>query len=101
MSAYPGKSTDIVAILADGRIIAYAVSAASVIPPAGGTIHVQITFPDLKHVEYVVEMEMNLNPLVAAQMSDKDISGNVVGVTVYAASAGTTVVIDALAIGPP
>lgn len=101
MSAYPGKSTDIVATLRDGRVIAYAESAATVIPPGGGTVHIQITFPDLKRVEYVVELEMNLNPLIAAQMSDKDISGNVVGVTVYAATAGATVVLDALAIGPP
>lgn len=101
MSAYPKKTTDVVATLRDGRVIAYAVSTAQVIPPAGGIIHVQITFPDLKLVEYVLEMELNLDPLVDVQMSDKDISGNVVGVTVYAPDTGSTVVIDALAIGPP
>ncbi len=101
MSAYPGKTTDLVGILADGRIMAYAQSDEVVIPIGGGTMHTIITIPHLKRVEYVIEMEMNLDPLIAAQWSDKVILGNTVGVTIYAASAGATVVLDAIAVGPP
>ena len=99
MSAYPGKTHDIVATLRDGRVIAYAQYGPTVV--SAGAQGITITFPDLKRVDYVLEIEFHTDPLTSMEStSNKKIEGNVVGLTVYPA-AGTTLTADALAIGPP
>jgi len=99
-SAYPEKTHDVVAVLKDGRIVAYSQSSATVLSATTAT-GINITFPDLKQVEYVLQVQLNVDPYVDMRpIMNKKITGNVVGMTVYA-GAGTTLTIDAIAIGPP
>jgi len=98
-SAYPGKDTDIVATLRDGRIIAYG-SAEQAVKPTDVT-EMTITFPDLKRIEYIIEIQFHTVPATyLTKTPNKWIIGNELHLTIYLA-AGATICGDALAIGPP
>jgi len=101
MSAYPEKTHGVVATLKDGRVIAYAQSGPTVV--TGGAVNgVYIYFPDLKQVEYIIQIQLHTDPPTYLQRTlNKWLeAANVVGLTIYPA-AGTTLTVDALAIGPP
>jgi len=101
MSAYPGVTKDIVATLKDGRVIAYSQSGPTPILPTTVT-GIYIYFPDLRKIEYVIDVELYTNPptYLTRTMNKWLEAANVVGLTIYTA-AGTTLTVDALAIGPP
>ena len=100
--AYPGKTKDIVATLKDGRVIAYSQSGPTAIPEQVETA-VYIYFPDLRRVEYVLQLQFHTtgDNTYLSQTPNKWLeAANVVGLTIYA-NHGTTLTVDALAIGPP
>lgn len=90
---------DRVATLRDGRILAWSRRIVGVVAP--GNIATLIRFPDLKYVEYVLQVEVDAVPCVDVSLPiGKKITGNVVGMTLRT-GAGTTLTVDAIAIGPP
>ena len=98
-SAYPGKDTDIVAVLRDGRVIAYGSEEQVVLPTAD--TEMTIYFPDLKRIEYIVQLQFHTQPATyLSRTPNKWIIGNELHLTIYTA-AGCTICGDALAIGPP
>lgn len=98
-SAYPGLDHAVVATLKDGRIMAYACIEET--PTAAATYYYNIHFPDLKEIEYVLQVQINTQPYTDVKFPmNKYVRDNIVGLTVYP-DAGCTITIDAIAIGPP
>jgi len=90
----------IVATLQDGRVMAYAKRDMGVV--SAGALPVAVRVPDLRLIEYVIQIQINVDPLVEPGfIVNKKITGNVVGFTLYAVSAGTTLNAEVIAIGPP
>lgn len=97
--AYP-RTFGIVATLKDGRVIAFGSDTRVVAP---GNVNINVVVPDLRQIEYVLEVQFSTNPdtYIESGFADKKITGNVVGLTVYGVHAGTTLTTEVIAIGPP
>ncbi len=99
-------SHDQIAFLQEGRLIAvgknYVVATFS-----SGCEVLNVRIPDLRHVEYVLDVEFNVDPLNCSypiyEAVNKKITGNVVGMTIFGAaySTGTTLMVEVIAVGPP
>ena len=90
----------VVAITQDGKVIAKARSWQVL---ASGTSNITCAIPDLRYVETVLNVEFYSSPdtNVAGGYMDKKITGNVVGMTIYGLTAGTTLSWEIVAVGPP
>lgn len=107
------KSHDQVAVLQDGRVIAYGVN--WVQTTYTNACHVlNVCVPDLRKIEYVLQVQFTEDPINCAagngnppygvlQAKNKKITGNVVGMTLTGVtySTGTTLLVEVIAIGPP
>lgn len=91
-------SNAIVAILQDGRVIAYSKRAVGVIED---NTAINIRVPDLKMIEYVLQVQFITDPNIVCTAVDKSIAGNVVGMTLATPDVGTTLTVEVIAIGPP
>jgi len=87
----------IIATLKDGRVIAKADIPAQV-ATAAGTLAFTVTLSDLRKVEYLIQVNPKTSPGTYCALQDFDISGNVVGLTVYV-GAGTTLTGEVIGIG--
>jgi hypothetical protein len=92
-------SREIVAITQDGKVIAQARRAQVL---AAGDRMMNIRVPDLRYIEYVLNVSFFSNPDTwLHHHMDPTIVGNVVGMTIYQIQAGTTLTVEVIAIGPP
>lgn len=112
-SGYPlgYKDHDQVATLQEGRIIAmgkyYALFPAGDAFASGCEV-INVRVPDLRMIDYVLEVQMHIAPLTCTEPIyepvNKKITGNVVGMTIFGAdqnaAAGTTLTVEVIAIGP-
>lgn len=96
----------VVAITRDGRVIAQG-EAKYIVTSRTGCIAINVRVPDLRMVEYVLNVQFSMtdfacatNYLIGPDMNKK-ISGNVVGMSLYVATTGTTLTAEVIAIGPP
>ena len=92
---------DIVAHLRDGRLMAMGQYTQEV---NQGNTNVVVRIPDLKYIEYVIQVEFYTDPdqnFADFAFMDKKITGNVVGMTLYGMAAATTLTTQVIAIGPP
>ena len=90
----------IIATLKDGRVIAYA--SKTQVVSAGTNVAITVPVPDLRNVEYVLEVNFKTDPDTTVYgPHDKKITGNVVGLTIAEVAAGTTLTTEIIAIGPP
>ena len=98
-------SHDRVALLQDGRLIAKGTN--YVIQAQDACYAVNVRVPDLRMIEYVLDVEFRLSNLDCtywvAEAVNKKITGNVVGMTIFVNARGTgnTIFVDVIAIGPP
>ena len=88
----------IVTILPDGRIIARTPLTATPVLATTDTALPAVTVTELKQVEYVLQVNLNTEPDTYAHEHDPKITGNVVGMTIYA-GAGTTISGEVLTLG--
>ncbi len=93
------RTNDVVAELPNGRIIAMG---KDVTVLASGDVGVTVHIPDLREVEYLLQTNFTMDPEVdlANGEGNATINGNVVGLTIYGLSAGTTLTTEMIAIGP-
>ena len=93
-------SHEVLAQLMDGQVIARSRMWALV---NGQTdTPVVITVPDLREVRAVLDIEFWTSPDTSIYHDmDKRVHGNVVGITVYQIAAGTTLIVEVIALGPP
>ena len=92
---------DIVAHLRDGRVMAMGRYSEVL---SSGTNNVVIRIPDLKYIEYVIQVEFYSDPDTKFDdhaFMDKKITGNLVGMTLYGLNAATTLTVEVIAVGPP
>ena len=92
---------DIVAHLRDGRLMAMGQYTQLI---TQGNTNIVVRVPDLKYIEYVLQVEFYSDPdinFADFAFMDKKITGNIVGMTLYGASAGSTLTTQVIAIGPP
>lgn len=70
---------------------------------AAGAVALNVSFPDLKHIEYILQVQFDTDPDVNLNgpAQDKVITGNVVGMTLQNVAAGTTLSSTVIAVGPP
>ena len=87
----------IVGTLLDGRTLAKGVTTVAVIWDA----YVEVTIPHLRHIEEVVNIQWDTQgPQVDyVDCGNKNVAGNVVGITVTGPGTGTTLTLEILAIG--
>jgi len=91
---------DVVATLRDGRVVAYAKRNVGTVGP--GTVSLDVQVPDLKAIEYVLNVQFHVEPLVdIGNVVNQTITGNVVGMTLHNVSAGTTLTAEVVAVGSP
>lgn len=88
----------IVATLFDGRTVAKGVTTQVV---EAGSTYVTVTVPNLNFIEEVIHVQVYTDPSVDIEsgFGNKTITGNVVGITIAGASAGTTLTTEIIAIG--
>lgn len=74
--------------------------------PQGSACEVlNVRVPDLRHIDYVLEVQFTMSPLSCGQpvyeAVNKKITGNVVGMTIFGAafSTGTTLTAEVIAVG--
>jgi hypothetical protein len=101
-------SHDRIAITQEGKLIAmgknYVVTTFS---EQRACVELNVRVPDLRYIEYVLNVQLEADPLDCAypqyEAVNKKITGNVVGMTIYGAaySTGVTVIAEVIAIGPP
>lgn len=95
---------DRVAKLRDGRLIAKGQNYRVV---TTGCVGVTIRVPDLRYIEQVLDVEFDLqgfnctSEYIIGPDMNKKISGNLVGISLYVVSAGATLTVRVIAIGPP
>jgi len=94
-----------VATLRDGRVIAQAKNYRVLATSACTGITVRV--PDLRYIEYVLNVQFHMynfdcstNYIIGPDMNKK-ISGNLVGMSLYVITTGTTLIAEVIAIGPP
>ncbi|GAH80639.1 unnamed protein product [marine sediment metagenome] len=96
-----------IAVLQDGRVIAYGKNHIEGDLFTNGTAcqFINVRVPDLRMIEYVLNVQFHTTPLACTGIThiNKEITGNVVGMTLSAhiAAAGTTLTVEVIAIGPP
>lgn len=88
----------IVATLFDGRTVAKGVTTQVV---AVGATYVTVTIPNLNFIEEVLHVEVHTNPACAVEewYGNKNITGNIVGITIAGVGAGTTLITEIIAVG--
>ncbi len=101
-----------VAVLQEGRAVAmgknYALLAAGAAFTTGCEV-INVRVPDLRMIEYVLNVQLHIAPITCTapvyEAVNKKIHGNVVGMTIFGANqsqaAGTTLIVEVIAIGPP
>jgi len=90
----------IVAHLRDGRVVAY--GNYTLVIAAAGNVAVNVRLPDLKYVEHVIHLQFDVDPLVdPGTPVNKQIIGNVVGLTLVGVGGGTTLTLEITGVGPP
>jgi len=89
-----------VAITQDGKVIAKSRTWEVL---GSGNNNIVATIPDLRYIETVLNVEFYSDPdtNVEGGYMDKKITGNVVGMTIYGLTAGTTLSWEVVAVGPP
>jgi len=86
----------IVATLLDGRTVAKGVTTELIYALA----YVTVTIPNLNFIEEIINIQWHTDPPIdCVDLGNKDISGNVVGITVSGTADGTTITLEAIAIG--
>lgn len=97
---------DVVAITRDGKVIAQG-EAQYIVETPGGCLGLNVRVPDLRMIEYVLNVQLSMtgfnctdNFLYGPDMNKK-IVGNVVGMSLYVVTTGTTIKAEVIAIGPP
>lgn len=88
----------VVATLKDGRVIARKALTAKVVAATTDTALAAVSVDDLRQVEYILQFNLTTSPDTYVHEHDAKITGNAVGVTVYA-GAGTTVGGEVIVIG--
>jgi len=97
-------SHNIIFITEDMRVVA---KAERIVNNDGlGWVGVNIRLPDLDYIEDILHIQCKVTPIPAdptkfMEPINKTIVGNVVGMSIYNSTAGTTVTIDVIAVGPP
>jgi len=107
----PGIVTDSeksgrIAVLQEGRLVAYGENQ-QIITARSTCVAIQVRVPDLRIIEYVLDVQFEMtdlncstNCLIGPEVNKK-IVGNVVGMSLYVVTAGTTLKTKVIAIGPP
>ena len=86
----------IVTTLLDGRTVAKGVTVELI----GTLAYVTVTVPNLNFIEEVLNIQWHTDPPVNyVDLGNKNISGNVVGITVSGDADGTTLTLEVIAIG--
>ena len=92
----------VVGTLVDGRTLSKASNTVTV-PIGGGNISMTITFPELRHIDAVLQIQVDATDppvnIEGAVGTHKNIVGNVVGFTIFGVSAGTTLTASGVAVG--
>jgi len=88
----------IVGTLLDGRTIAKGVTTQVV---AMGATYVTVTIPNLNFIEEILHVQVHTDPAcdIESNFGNKNITGNVVGVTIAGVGAGTTLTTEIIALG--
>lgn len=88
-----------VSLLVDGRVIAC--GSTTIIVPSAGNYALTIRIPDLQEIAKVLTISRHTDPTCdpGTPVNEK-ISGNVVGFTMVGVGAGTTLTVEAIAVGP-
>jgi len=72
----------------------------TIYPTGAGNYAVNVRFPDLKHVERVLELQFTTAPICdPGSPVNKVYSGNIVGFTLVGVATGTTLTVNAVAVG--
>jgi len=100
------EKNDLIAMLRPGKVIAMGKADFYIDTEQAGTAigGLNVRVPDLRMIEYVLQIQFYSNPAVYIMSHapiNKKISGNVVGMSIYYVTAGTTLTIEVVAIGPP
>ncbi len=103
------KSHDQVAVLQDGKVIAYGTNYVVGVFSGDACEVLNVRVPDLRKIDYVLQVQFTEDPINCGdkygtyEVKNKKITGNVVGMTIFGAaySAGTTIIAEVIAIGPP
>ena len=104
------RSHDQLTVLQDGRVIAmgkYYLEQDALFNAVAGCEAINVRVPDLRMIEYVLNVQFFYETDVCTypiyEAVNKKISGNVVGMTLLGAdnSAGGTLHVEVIAIGPP
>ena len=100
------KSHDRIAVLQDGRVIAYGVNWKAVTFPSDACEVISVRVPDLRMIEYILNVQFHCTSDIACntpiyEAVNKEITGNVVGMTIFGKEGGTTLTVEVIAIGPP
>ena len=68
--------------------------------PAPGSYGITVSIPDLKAVTWILKWSFRSTPIVShGTVENEWVAGNVVGCTLIGVTAGTTLRVDAVAIG--
>ena len=87
----------IVTTLLDGRTVAKGVTVYNCL---AATISVSVTIPNLNFIEEILNVQINApNMSGCPTWGHKNISGNVLGITICGVASGITVTLEAIAIG--
>lgn len=88
----------VVGTLLDGRTIAKGVTVHNCLFTP---IYVEVTIPNLNFIEEIlnVQVHTNLPPEGCPTFGNKNISGNVLGITVCGVADGVTATVEAIAVG--
>jgi len=100
------EKNELIAMLRPGKVIAmgkasFEVTAQEAGAQLGG---INVRVPDLRMIEYVLQIQFYTSPfanILSHAPMNKKISGNVVGMSIYYVTAGTTLTVEVVAIGPP
>jgi len=86
----------IVTTLFEGRTVAKGVTTELI----GALAYVTVTVPNLNFIEEVLNIQWHTDPPIDfCDVGNKNISGNVVGVTISGTETGTTLSLEIIAIG--
>lgn len=97
---------DRLGVLQDGRLIAMGKNYVVTVFTNGCEV-INVRVPDLRKIDYVLDVELHLSPLDCSypvyEAVNKVKYGNVVGMTIFGAArgTGTTLTVEVIAIGPP
>lgn len=88
----------IVTTLLDGRTMAKGTTTQAVL---AGATYVTVTIPNLNFIEEVIHVEVYTSPAVDIEngFGNKNITGNVVGITIAGVASGTTLTAEIIAVG--